>query len=79
MLYEVITKFANRLSKDKLATLPKVMLALAWLRIRQFRYSAARRLLDTTIEHIDGLADDGDADVKMLRLVVAHRQRNNFV
>jgi len=69
-----VEKFANRLSKDKLATLPKVMLALAWLRIRQFRYSAARQLLDTTIEHLDGLADDGDVDVKMLRLVVAHRQ-----
>jgi len=69
-----VERFADRLTRDKLARSPKVMLALAWLRIRQFRHDAARRLLDATTAYVDTLSEDEGADAKVLRSMIAHRE-----
>jgi len=69
-----IEKFAKRLPQEKLAKLPRVTLALVWLRTREMRYKAAERLLDAVTEQFDCRPGDDVPSVGSLRLYVAHRR-----
>ncbi len=68
-----VKKYADRLPHTTIEALPNLMLALAWLRIRQLRFDEARRLLTKVANIIEAPHSNSEQHHK-LRLVAAHRE-----